>query len=116
VLGAEILIDFIRGGILTMAHPLEPVVDENVGELLPNLEAMVVDGSGQSVERNQAGEMWVKSPFRMKGYLDQPTQTSELFTGDGWVRTGDICRVNERGEWYITGRLKVSTSHLFNSK
>jgi long-subunit acyl-CoA synthetase (AMP-forming) len=90
-----------------MAHPLEPVVDDNVGELLPNLEAIVIDSSGKPLERNQVGEMRIRNDFRTRRYLNEPAQTEEILGEDGWIRTGDICRVNERGEWYIMGRVKV---------
>ncbi|RDW62536.1 hypothetical protein BP5796_10838 [Coleophoma crateriformis] len=93
-------------GIQISSNPLRPVSDNTLGQLLPNIEAMVVDRSGLPVQRNQCGELWTKDPFRMKGYLNNPAQTAEMFTSDGWLRTGDICKVNERDDWYFIGRIK----------
>jgi long-chain acyl-CoA synthetase len=52
------------------------------------------------------GEIEVRGPSLMLGYLDAPEATSEVFTRDGWLRTGDLGRVDGRGFVYITGRRK----------
>ncbi|RDW81881.1 hypothetical protein BP6252_02993 [Coleophoma cylindrospora] len=98
--------EVIRVGVQISSNPLRPVTDNTLGQLLPNVEAMVVDRSGQPVQRNQCGELWTKDPFRMKGYLNNALQTAEMFTDDGWLRSGDICKVNEQDDWYFIGRIK----------
>lgn len=82
--------------------------DGTIGELLPNLEAMVVDESGQALDRNVDGEIWIRNPFRMKGYSKQPeAMTAQVVSEDGWIKTGDIGRVDSRNRWYMKGRSKV---------
>jgi long-subunit acyl-CoA synthetase (AMP-forming) len=76
---------------------------------LPNLEAKVVDQNGQILPRGQTGEILIRNPFAMKGYLNGSIATNEVFTDDGYIKTGDVGIVNQSGRWYIIGRLKVST-------
>ncbi|MCQ4573650.1 MAG: AMP-binding protein [Candidatus Brocadiales bacterium] len=76
------------------------------GKPLPNLEVKIVDDSGSSLPTNQDGEIWVKGPNIMKGYLNQPELTGETITPDGWFKTGDYGRFDEDGFLKITGRKK----------
>lgn len=57
-------------------------------------------------DRSGVGEIEVRSPSMMRGYLNAPEQTAEAFTKDGWLRTGDLGRVDRRGFVFITGRRK----------
>jgi long-chain acyl-CoA synthetase len=59
-------------------------------------------------DRNEGGvgEIQVRSPSLMKGYWKDPEATAAIFTEDGWLRTGDIGRIDRRGFIYITGRIK----------
>ena len=56
--------------------------------------------------RLQNGEIQVKSPSLMTGYYKRDAETREMFTPDGWFRTGDLGRITEDNELFITGRLK----------
>ena len=49
------------------------------------------------------GELWVRGPNVMKGYLDNPEAT-DLVMRDGWMRTGDLCRLDEDQYLYVVGR------------
>jgi 4-coumarate--CoA ligase len=67
----------------------------SVGKLIPNLSAKLVDG-----------ELFIKGPNIMKGYLRNPRADKETFTDDGWMRTGDVCRFDEDGDMYVVDRVK----------
>jgi fatty-acyl-CoA synthase len=78
-----------------------------VGRALPHLEARVVDPqSGTVVARGEIGELQVRGPGMMAGYLDEPDQTAAAFSADGWLHTGDLVAMDDRGYLRITGRLK----------
>ncbi len=56
--------------------------------------------------RTQNGEIQVKTPTAMMGYYKMPEETKEMFTEDGWIKTGDIGYVTEDNQLFITGRVK----------
>ncbi|MCJ1432776.1 hypothetical protein MMC27_002133 [Xylographa pallens] len=87
-------------------EPLASYKSSTVGTLLPNCEAQIVDDEGVEVPRGKTGELWIKSPTKMKGYWRNPKATSEIMTGDGWLRTGDVCYVDKDGLFYIVDRKK----------
>jgi acyl-CoA synthetase (AMP-forming)/AMP-acid ligase II len=77
------------------------------GSLVPNVECLVVDpASGEALERGQAGEIWVRGPIVMRGYLGRPDATANTIDGDGWLHTGDIGYVDESGDVFIVDRVK----------
>ncbi|HET8592844.1 MAG TPA: AMP-binding protein [Solirubrobacterales bacterium] len=79
----------------------------SIGPLIPNTEARLVDPATLAdVPEGRAGEIWVRGPQVMRGYLNNRRATEETLIGDGWLRTGDIGRVDERGYFYIVDRLK----------
>jgi acyl-CoA synthetase (AMP-forming)/AMP-acid ligase II len=79
----------------------------SVGPLLPNTEARLVDPeTGEDVAQGEQGEIWIRGPQVMRGYLNNEEATAEIFTDDGWLRTGDIGRIDEGGRFYIVDRLK----------
>jgi acyl-CoA synthetase (AMP-forming)/AMP-acid ligase II len=79
----------------------------SIGALIPNTEARLVDPqTGEDVADGEEGEIWIRGPQVMKGYLNNPEATAEIFTDDGWLRTGDVGRVDENGFFYIVDRLK----------
>lgn len=78
----------------------------SVGRLLANSEAMLVDEDGKEVEDPEAsGELWVRGPQIMKGYLNNPSATNETLTPDGWLKTGDVA-LQKDGNWWIVDRRK----------
>jgi acyl-CoA synthetase (AMP-forming)/AMP-acid ligase II len=79
----------------------------SVGPLIPNTEARLVDPeTGEDVGEGEEGEIWVRGPQVMRGYLNNAEATAETLVDDGWLRTGDIGRVDEDGFFYIVDRLK----------
>lgn len=93
--------------------PDAAVTDNSVGELNPNLEAMIVDDEGQEVGIGERGEFWIRGPNVMKGYWGRPEATRETITNDGWLKTGDIVYRNEQGMVSVVDRQKVSnTMHV----
>jgi len=79
----------------------------SVGALIPNTEARVVDPeTGEDIAEGEDGEIWVRGPQVMRGYLNNPEATAETLIEDGWLRTGDIGRVDENGFFYVVDRLK----------
>lgn len=77
------------------------------GLTLPNCEVRIVDPeSGRSLGPGQRGELWIRGPIVMRGYLRQPEATRATLTDDGWLRTGDIGYVDDDGYFYVVDRLK----------
>ena len=69
-------------------------------------EVMIADTAQREMIRGTEGEVLVRGPNVMRGYLNNPDATAEALTSDGWLRTGDLGRMDEQGYVYITGRLK----------
>jgi acyl-CoA synthetase (AMP-forming)/AMP-acid ligase II len=77
------------------------------GSLLPNSECLVVDpASGEAVERGQQGEIWVRGPLIMRGYLGRPDATASTIDSEGWLHTGDVGYVDGDGDVFIVDRVK----------
>jgi len=76
------------------------------GTLLPNLECLVVDPSGEAVARGEQGEIWVRGPVVMQGYLGRPDATADTIDPDGWLHTGDVGYVDSDGDVFIVDRVK----------
>lgn len=78
-----------------------------VGKLVPNMEMRIVDPATlRDLAPGGDGELWVRGPNIMKGYLGKPQETAEVLTPQGWLRTGDIGHVDGSGVLTITDRLK----------
>lgn len=80
---------------------------KSVGKLMDLVEMKIVDvETGKALGSNEEGELWIRGPQVSSGYYGLPDQTKELFQEDGWVRTGDIGKVDEDGFLFIVDRLK----------
>ena len=79
----------------------------STGMILPNTEVRIVDvESGEDRAAEDDGEIWVRGPQVMPGYLDDPEANAYTLREDGWLRTGDIGHVDEDGYLYVVDRLK----------
>jgi acyl-CoA synthetase (AMP-forming)/AMP-acid ligase II len=79
----------------------------SVGVPLPNTEMRVVDpATGADVSRGETGELLVRGPQVMKGYLNAPEATAAMLDPDGWLHTGDLGKIDEQGYVYIVDRVK----------
>ncbi len=83
---------------------------ENFGSIgfpIPNTEVRIVDpDSGSSRHAGEPGELWIRGPQVMKGYLNNPEATTATIDQAGWLHTGDIGYVDDNGYFYIVDRLK----------
>ncbi|MEY2592113.1 MAG: steroid-24-oyl-CoA synthetase [Acidimicrobiaceae bacterium] len=80
---------------------------DSCGPPLPVVDAKIVDENGVELPPGDtAGELWVRGPNVVKGYWNKPDATAETFTPDGWLKTGDIAKIDEDGFIYITDRAK----------
>ncbi|HEX7094817.1 MAG TPA: FadD3 family acyl-CoA ligase [Acidimicrobiales bacterium] len=95
-------------GIATMCrHDDDPeTIAHTSGRAIPDVEVKVVDAKGNEVPRGEPGEILVRGYNVMRGYLDDPEQTAEAIDADGWLHTGDIGVMDERGYVQITDRVK----------
>ena len=81
----------------------------SIGILLPNLEARLITSDEDNIidaAPGEPGELWVRGPIVMKGYLNNPTATANSVTSDGWFKTGDIAVRDEEGYYKIVDRKK----------
>jgi long-chain acyl-CoA synthetase len=104
----------VEGYGLTEAAPVtnaNPVYGErragSIGLPLPDVDARIVDYETlQDKPVGEPGELWIRGPQVMAGYWNRPDETKTTITPDGWLRTGDIARMDEDGYFYIVDRLK----------
>ena len=71
----------------------------------PTGEAKIVGDNGQELPRGEVGELWYKGPIVVRGYWNKPEATAETFI-DGWIKTGDLAKMDEEGFIYIVDRAK----------
>jgi len=76
------------------------VYNGTIGLPVPSTEVAILDDNGQELPLNQPGELAVKGPQVMKGYWNNPAETARVFTSNGWLLTGDIGKLDEKG--YVT--------------
>ena len=85
--------------------PIQHIRQGSVGFPLPGSDIKIIDTHGQEVPLGEAGELCIKGPQIVLGYLNRPTETAETFI-EGWLHTGDIAKVDEDGFCYILDRKK----------
>lgn len=85
--------------------PLEVRVT-TVGRVSPHLEIKIIDAEGRTVSRGETGEFCTRGYSVMKGYWNDANKTSEVIDAAGWMHTGDLATMDDRGYINIVGRLK----------
>jgi len=104
-----------QGYGLTETSPVTHVVPDrvekpvagSVGNLVPNTECKIVDvATEKELGRNEDGELWMRGPQVMKGYLNNPQATQNSIDADGFFHSGDIGHIDERDQFFIVDRLK----------
>ena len=88
-----------NGGADYLTHPT------STGRATPILQVDVRDPEGEPVAVGQRGEIWFRGPHLIRGYWNNPDATAEVLV-DGWLRSGDIGRVDEDGFVYVEDRAK----------
>ena len=94
---------------VTHISPTDPdkVKAGSAGRVIPNTEVMVVDtASGKAMGVGENGELWIRGPQIMKGYLNQPGETADSIDAEGWYKSGDIGTVAAQGNFFIVDRVK----------
>ena len=105
----------IQGYGLTETSPVTHMIPDeaskdepgSIGFLVPNTEAKFVDpASGAELGTGETGELLIRGPQVMRGYLNDPESTARTVDDDGWLHTGDIGRADENGYFFLVDRLK----------
>lgn len=78
----------------------------SIGLALPSTDVSIRDPLGQELDVGAEGELWVRGPQVMSGYWNLPKASEEVLTKEGWLRTGDIARIDEEGFVYLVDRIK----------
>ncbi|HYD08636.1 MAG TPA: AMP-binding protein [Acidimicrobiales bacterium] len=78
----------------------------SIGRPVPGVQLRLVDADGEDALLGDPGEIWVKGPNVFQGYWEDPAATSAALSPDGWLRTGDIAVVDDRGNLCIVDRAK----------
>jgi acyl-CoA synthetase (AMP-forming)/AMP-acid ligase II len=91
----------------TVPDDLAGQMPGSIGPAIPNTECRIVDiATGEDAPADEAGELCIRGPQVMKGYLNDPAATARTIDPDGWLHTGDVARVDEHGSVRIVDRVK----------
>jgi long-chain acyl-CoA synthetase len=92
--------------VATANRPDETRFTGSIGYPLPSTELSIRDDAGNELPVGQVGEICVRGPQVMRGYWNRPEETDKVMLPGGWLRTGDIGRMDEKGLTYIEDRKK----------
>jgi long-chain acyl-CoA synthetase len=98
---------------LTETSPAVCINPLNLGEFsgsiglpVPSTEVSIQDADGKILAQGEVGELCVRGPQVMKGYWQNPEETARVVSSDGWLKTGDVAQMDEKGFFRIVDRLK----------
>jgi long-chain acyl-CoA synthetase len=77
-----------------------------IGLPVPSTDACVKDDDNNILAHGEIGELCIKGPQVMKGYWQRPDETAKSIDSDGWLHTGDVAKMDEKGFFYIVDRKK----------
>jgi long-chain acyl-CoA synthetase len=80
--------------------------DGSIGLPIPSTEVMIADEDGNALDVGEVGEICIRGPQVMEGYWQRPADTAEVMLPGGWLKTGDIGRMDDRGYLWIEDRKK----------
>lgn len=80
--------------------------NSSIGLPIPSTEVSIRDDNGNELPVGEVGEICIRGPQVMRGYWNRPDETAKVLSPDGWLRTGDMGRFDERGYVYIVDRKK----------
>ncbi|MBP1763433.1 MAG: o-succinylbenzoate--CoA ligase [Firmicutes bacterium] len=101
----------VEGYGLSEASPVVTISSPNrikmgsIGSALPGLDVCIMGDDGQVLDTGEIGELVVKGPSVMVGYLNRPEETAQALQ-DGWLHTGDLAYRDADGDFYLVDRLK----------
>ena len=102
----------LQGYGLTETSPVavcNPIGSEFTGAIglpVPGTDLMICDDGGNPLPLNEAGEICIRGPQVMEGYWKRPQETADVMLPGGWLKTGDVGRMDEDGYVYIEDRKK----------
>jgi len=87
-------------------NPNDAPFNGSIGLPIPSTEVAIMDDAGKELPMGQIGEICVRGPQVMRGYWNRPEETAKVMLPGGWLRTGDVGRMDEQGFVYIEDRKK----------
>ncbi|KAJ0963642.1 hypothetical protein J5N97_028764 [Dioscorea zingiberensis] len=94
-------------GPITLCDGVKGRFHASIGRLIPTMQAKIRDlRTGKALSHNKYGELLVRGPPLMKGYLNNQEATSLAIDEEGWLHTGDLCYIDMRGLIYVVDRIK----------
>ncbi len=80
--------------------------NDSIGLPISSTDVKLIDDENNEVPLGKEGELCIKGPQVMRGYWNNPEETQKVFTADGWLKTGDICFMDDKGYLHLVDRKK----------
>ena len=91
---------------VAVVNPIGSEFTGSIGLPVPSTDVMIADDQGRPLPLNEVGEICIKGPQVMEGYWQRPQETANVMLPGGWLKTGDVGRMDEDGFVYIEDRKK----------